>query len=287
MNNLEKSDGGRLVPAGTRNLAPVAAVNPLVLRGLADLAFPSSPQESLIVQGFCTFLDGLLDEAIILFDEALRWSPDDHNEVYNWRGQAWLRKWYVSSISEHVHNAIRDFSKAIWIEPDASYSFELRGLALYLNRDYVRATDDFSEAIRIDHSMLDDYSHPSDFWGVSLAESYFCRGIASISKGDYDAAIRDFNESARFGADVLVQKSADFAFRAPLWVWLRGIIRHSQGDLEKVIEELDQAARLQRRHRPTHEPTLKRLGMLSIPECISHACVANLKAVQCDINKER
>src|SRR5205823_4901141 len=44
MSDQDTPTDGSLVPAGRRELAPVAAVNPLVSRGLAELAAIDSPQ---------------------------------------------------------------------------------------------------------------------------------------------------------------------------------------------------------------------------------------------------
>src|SRR6266849_4286794 len=87
MSDQDKSNNGNLVPAGRRDLAPVASANPLVLRGLADLA---------------------KSQAILLnLKNAL---------FFNNRGIAWLDK-------RDYDEAAKDFNEAIRL--DSNYAAEL------------------------------------------------------------------------------------------------------------------------------------------------------------------
>ena len=270
MSDQDKPNDGRLVPAGCRELAPVAAANPLVARGLADLAHRHSlivdeKSQSLMAQGLLFFIEGMIDEAIHQFNEALRLKPD-HSPGHFLRAQAWLRKYKTSPDTQYCNNAIGDFSEAIRIEPDYTSAYEQRGIAWYLKEDYDNAIKDFDEAIRLlsesEADKRNDEKEEDSFEATrlsSMAEIYYARAEAWASKGDDDNAIKDYADAIRLdptnatyfysrGASWLGKQEYDKAiedFSAAIWLdpkyakaysW-RGLAWEGKSDYDKAIQD--------------------------------------------------
>ena len=79
--------------------------------------------------------------------------------------------------------AIRDFDRALALEPGLVVAWRQRALAYRSKGDYERALADFEQAILL---------APSD------ARHYTDRGVAYELLGDYPSAIRDFNRAIAF-----------------------------------------------------------------------------------------
>jgi tetratricopeptide (TPR) repeat protein len=182
MNDQDNLKRG-LVPTGLRNLVPSAAANPLVARGLADLAqshtfklkdsVPTDqPDADEFIRRGVHSAD--LDEAMKNFDEGLRLAPSDPWN-YIIRGWLWSRQ-------KEYDKAIQDFDAAIRLDPRQNlcqyYAYVDRGRAWNGKRDYGKAIEDFDEAIRL--------------WPESADRVRIDRGFSLWGQKEHDKAIEDF-----------------------------------------------------------------------------------------------
>ena len=78
--------------------------------------------------------------------------------------------------------AIKDFDKAILLNPNGLFGHNCRGLLWFEKMQYDNAIKDFDEAIRI-------------FPAGALA--YIFGGIACLGRRDSDTAVKNFNEALR------------------------------------------------------------------------------------------
>ncbi|MSQ96825.1 MAG: tetratricopeptide repeat protein [Gemmataceae bacterium] len=230
MSEENKPIDGSMVPAGRGDLAPVAAANSLVLRGLADLAQGRLLQveeknQLLMDEALDCLRLGMIDDAIGLFDEVIR-RNSDYWLAYLCRGEAWLRKDRTGSDTQYCDNAIRDFSEAIRIEPETTYAFKERGIAWYLKKDYDNAIDDFDEAIR---RFSTEGGNDVE---AEVADTYSGRGKAWLQKGDYGKAIKDYDEAIRFNP----KKAIYFFIRGEAWLRIQ--------ENTRAIEDFTEAIRL-------------------------------------------
>jgi tetratricopeptide (TPR) repeat protein len=236
MSDQAKDNDLQMVPAA-RDLARVAAPNPLVGRGLADLARNNAAAKPSVSceKAFLCFLSGDLDEAIRLFDEAIQSNPS-HSFAYYLRGGAWLRKSRRASDNKACDKAIHDFGEAIRIDPEYTSAYEQRGVAWCCKKDYDGAIRDFGEAIRIDPECTSAYEQ---------------RGVAWCCKKDYDAAIRDFDEAIRLlsiaEAEHLQETDKDLEplrrSKAEVY-YCRGNAWVGKSDYERAFADYDGAVRL-------------------------------------------
>jgi tetratricopeptide (TPR) repeat protein len=216
MSEQYKPDKRNLVPVSRRGLAPVVATNPLVSRALVDLARGSRIDLKHAVACYFRGTDWYtksdyskasleLDEAIRLFDEAIRFNP--HNAfAYRHRGKAlwWKNKVierkedlqandaFGSSAGNYVDKAMKDFDEAIRLEPNNALAYVERGEAWLWGISREKGIEDLNEAIRID---------PTNAGWRAL------RGLACLAEDFYDKAIQDFSEAIRLNAkchDVLI-----------------------------------------------------------------------------------
>ena len=79
-------------------------------------------------------------------------------------------------------SAIRDFDRAIQLNPDYALAYCQRGRAHMKMRDYYRAIDDATTAIRL---------------RPDLGQAYLCRGIAYLGDDRFDRALADLAEAVK------------------------------------------------------------------------------------------
>lgn len=138
----EQDSVGRanLVAAGSRAIATAVPLNPLVSRGLADLATnclsnltgknAGRPGDALLhyKHGMAHLHSDEFQEAIQEFDQAIRLDPDCHL-LYCWRGHAWLSKGNRDASCGDFVEAIRDFDRAIRLDQQNAEYYLDRGRA--------------------------------------------------------------------------------------------------------------------------------------------------------------
>lgn len=113
--------------------------------------------------------------------------------------------------------AVKDFSKAIGLNPLDSMGYVNRGHAWSVKGEFDSAIRDFSEAIRLDRKD---------------AAIYFGRGTARASIGKYDGAIEDFSDVIRLDA----HNTMAYVHRASAWCNI--------GDYDSTIKDCTDAIRL-------------------------------------------
>jgi tetratricopeptide (TPR) repeat protein len=117
----------------------------------------------------------------------------------------------------NYQQAIKDFNKAIELEPDDAYAYNHRGSTYSDLGNYQQAIKDFNKAIE----LKPDYSY-----------AYNNRGIAYAALGNYQQAIKDFNKAIELKPD------NSNAYGA------RGIAYGKLGNKQQEIKDLQTAARL-------------------------------------------
>jgi tetratricopeptide (TPR) repeat protein len=203
-----------VVPAGRRELTSNAASNPLVARGLADLAEATAAgkriQASAIAlqNAISHYLSGTgcyqkddytkavqeLDEAISLLNDSIRLDPSNA-VAYRHRGKAW---WWKNAAEEMMDrteqppneqdcdgNAMNDFDQAILLDPTNPIGYIERAEAQCWGHSFEKGLEDFNQAIRLDPN------NPA--W-------YALRGCVRLDDLDNRKAIQDFNEAMRLNA---------------------------------------------------------------------------------------
>jgi tetratricopeptide (TPR) repeat protein len=88
----------------------------------------------------------------------------------------------AAASQKNYDGAIREFSKAIELDPNYADAYTNRGIAYAGKSDYDRAIADYNQAIWLDPNYADVYNN---------------RGLAYSSKGDSNRAIADYTEAIR------------------------------------------------------------------------------------------
>jgi tetratricopeptide (TPR) repeat protein len=260
MSDQDNRNGGSLLPAGRRDVAPVAAGNPLLSRGITDLArhclcsesqpVRLNPQDATFFynRGLARFGKGNYGEAIKDFDEAIRLDPN-HAFAYRHRGKVWCiwglfgkankdfseaihidpqrALFYYDRGVTHRHGwTIKDLDEAIRIDPTFANAYYERGLARAHYGLLDEAIKDFEEAIHLDPEIA---SRPCN---ANHVRAYICRGIDLSNKKEYDKAIRDFGEAIRLDPKCV------WAFKERASAW------SSKKEYDKAIRDYEEAIRL-------------------------------------------
>lgn len=97
-----------------------------------------------------------------------------------------IRKGLLESQQERQDEAIREFSRAIELQPSNVYAYFSRSLVYGKAGDYDRAIRDCSKAIEL--------------W-PGFVEAFNSRGAAYGGKGDYERAIQDYNRAIELRPD--------------------------------------------------------------------------------------
>jgi tetratricopeptide (TPR) repeat protein len=125
----------------------------------------------------------------------------DRPELYKWYSLV-VDGEYSLVVLKDYDRAIEEFTKAIRIEPNYSPAFRSRGIAWFYKKEFDTAIADYNEAIRLD---------PNDHF------AYFYRGYGWLYKKEYHQAIADFTEQIRLDPT----SSHGYAFRGEVLLLLR------------------------------------------------------------------
>ncbi len=113
--------------------------------------------------------------------------------------------------------AIKEYDKALELDPDMDAGYQARGTAWLYLRELYKAIKNFDEAIRLNPKRAFAFNN---------------HGVAWYMKGELDKAMADYNEAAR------LRPTYAPAFRN------RGLIWADLGELEKAIKDYTEALRL-------------------------------------------
>lgn len=155
------------------------------------------------------------EEAIGLFSDAINEKniPEGMIEpaaIYFYRGNAY-------NFNGDLDAGIKDFDKAIEINPGLAEAYNNRGIAYTEKGDADAAIRDFDKAIDID---------------PGIAQAYFNRGYAHHDKRDFDAAIKDLTKSIEIRPDYYGAYNN------------RGISYTQKLDFDSAIKDFDKAIEL-------------------------------------------
>lgn len=149
-----------------------------IFRKLLPEAESSQKGALLNLIGICFYSQSKLDQALGHYKESLKLAEEIQDKdgiVFNLNNMG-----IVYAHKGDYDTAIRDFTRAIEIDPNNATTFYNRGLAYVEKKDYVAAIRDFTKAIKL---------NPNN------AFAFNNRGNAYASNKDYDAAIRDYNKA--------------------------------------------------------------------------------------------
>ncbi|MBR0793195.1 tetratricopeptide repeat protein [Bradyrhizobium manausense] len=146
------------------------------------------------------------------------------SNLYHHRGYAW--SW--TNLADCADRALKDYTDAIRLEPEAVSSLLNRSHIYNQRHDYDRAIADVDRAFE---GGLSDYGKR-----VGYGE----RGYAYQAKGDNDRAIADYTDSLQLNADNYVALTG------------RGNAYFARGDVDRVIADCGQAIALYPQYRDAY-----------------------------------
>jgi len=123
-----------------------------------------------VEQGIKLYKEGKYDDAIKLFDQAIRKHHHDATAMV-WRGSAYFSKGLYDQ-------AIADFTKAIKEDPEYPDAYLWRGYAYYSKALYELAIADFTKAIELDPHQI---------------KAFGWRGTSYYHQGHYKEALADYD----------------------------------------------------------------------------------------------
>ena len=186
------------------------------------------------------------DKAIEDYSEIIRLNPEDDRVRTAYSNRAFS---YIS-IGEY-DKAIEDYSEIIRLNPEDSGRYCARASAYEDKGDYNKAITDLTKAIQL---QSEDFSLYSEIDFLLYSELYFDRAVIyHYSTGDYDMAIKDYDEAIKFNpmSARTCNKEEFTDFDREIWISLaiaynnRGAAYHyKKGKYDRAIEDYNQAIRL-------------------------------------------
>ncbi len=165
--------------------------------------------------------------------------------------QDYFRRGFRASSEGHTQEAVKEYSKAIELDPSFASAYHNRGI-LYNNLgEQQKALDDYNKAIELDPSYafayngrgnvyrgfgerqkaLDDYNKAIEL-DPSFAYAYNGRGNVYSDLGEQQKALDDYNKA------IELDLNYKFAYRN------RGLLYSKLGNLEAAVKDYTQAIQL-------------------------------------------
>ena len=156
----------------------------------------------------------------------------------------------------HCNDAIRDYTKALQLDPNLAFAYENRGQLYDESGEREKAYHDYSQAIR-----LDPNSH----------RALFDRGLINLERKDLDQAIEDFSEAVR------TDPSSAAAYNN------RGLVYSYKKDFDRALSNFDAAIQL----RPNYASALGDRGYVYFEKKQYEKAIADLtEAIRLDPKHE-
>lgn len=234
-------------------------------------------KKTLLYRGIAQFEIGKYDEALSDLNRAIKIDSSDYELYYN-RG-------VIYSHAKDNKLAIMDLTKSITLKPDSPWGYYTRGLIQFNETNYKQALSDFSSAIKLNSNNLDfhteyvkalfqlnrdtiqaieEYTKVINLFPYDY-EPYYSRGYVYTIIGQYEKAIKDFDEAKKITEyyDIYAQKGMchyylknfDLALKnfnqslklkpsyAALYYY-KGVIYMNQGKKKKACIEFEKAKNL-------------------------------------------
>lgn len=131
--------------------------------------------------------------------------------------EAYSNRGVVLSDKGDYEGAIKDYNRAIQIDPGYELAYFNRGLEYYKHGDFDGADKDFSKALKID---------------AAFYQAYYNRGVVRFENGDPDGAIEDYTKAIQANP----KDTQSYINRA--------MVRLKKGDAEGAVEDLTKALRV-------------------------------------------
>ncbi len=148
----------------------------ILLMTVASTSYHAQDAESLVKKGKRANYNNKLEEAILLFNQALELNAE-FSDAYSGRAFAY----YLKGDNEQ---AISDYSKVIELDPTNADIYISRGSSYNDTQKFSLALSDFSKAIELE---------PKN------ARAYNNRGWAKKGLGDKNGACKDWKKSKKLG----------------------------------------------------------------------------------------
>ncbi|MBE9144204.1 tetratricopeptide repeat protein [Planktothrix mougeotii] len=166
--------------------------------------------DHIILRGWFYIKIGDYQAAYEDFSEAIKRNP----QVY----QSYLYRAVVYLLNlddpNAIKNAIKDLDMAIKKDPTSQDAFLIRGSIKAELGEYEDAIDDFKQVI---------YWNKKENSSSSLAQTYYKQGLAELNLGNYEAAIKSFNEAKNNNP------------KYPELFYNQGLAYYYQGKLDQAI----------------------------------------------------
>jgi len=165
-----------------------------------------SKYNNLLVQVMSVHDRDGIDASIDYLDNCIENNPN-FLEAYIIRGTLFLES------DGDLGKALKDFEKAIMIDPDEQESYLQRGIIYAKAGDVSKAFSDFSKTIELDANNAAAYSNRANMYlkmkepqkaisdctkSIELShdnfETYFNRGLAYANMGEFTKAIKDYDK---------------------------------------------------------------------------------------------
>lgn len=165
--------------------------------------------------------------------------------------QDYFRRGFRASSEGHTQEAVKEYSKAIELDPSFASAYHNRGI-LYNNLgEQQKALDDYNKAIELDPSYATAYNGRGNVYrdlgerqkafedynkaielNPSFANAYNGRGITYHDLGEQQKALEDYNKA------IELDLNYKFAYRN------RGLLYSKLGNLEAAVKDYTQAIQL-------------------------------------------